>query len=93
VEERQLFFETLCELSPARGEAVLKDLVSKTGMFTREDVDDTRILAMNFLAKMSRSRDVLEALDQAAGKWGNSATVKNAAQQAATQLRARLSAR
>ncbi|GMV13563.1 MAG: protein kinase [Polyangiaceae bacterium] len=93
VEERQLFFETLCELSPARGEAVLKDLVSKTGMFTREDVDDTRILAMNFLAKMSRSRDVLEVLDQAAGKWGNSAAVKNAAQQAATQLRARLVAR
>ena len=93
VEERQLFFETLCELSPGRGEAVLKDLISKTGMFTREDVDDTRILAMNFLAKMSRSRDVLETLDQAAGKWGNSATVKAAAQQAAVQLRARLGAR
>ena len=40
------------------------DLISKTGMFTREDVDDTRILAMNFLAKMSRSREVLETLDQ-----------------------------
>ncbi|MBK7579017.1 MAG: protein kinase [Myxococcales bacterium] len=93
VEERQLFFETLCELSPARGEALLKDLVSKTGMFTREDVDDTRILAMNFLARMGRSRDVLEVLEQAAGKWGNSQAVKNAAQQAAAQLKSRLGAR
>ncbi|MFO0567236.1 MAG: protein kinase [Polyangiaceae bacterium] len=93
VEERQLFFETLFELSPARGEAVLKDLVAKTGMFTREDVDDTRILAMQFLARIGRSKDVLDVLDQAAGKWGNSASVKNAAQQAAAQLRARLGAR
>lgn len=93
VEERQLFFETLCELSPARGEALLKELIAKTGMFTREDVDDTRILAMNFLAKIGRSRDVLEVLEQAAGKWGNSASVKTAAQAAAAQLRARLGAR
>jgi predicted Ser/Thr protein kinase len=93
VDERQLFFETLFELSPGRGEALLKELVSKVGMFTREDVDDTRILAMNFLARIGTSKDVLEVLDQAAGKWGNSAAVKNAAQQAATQLRARLRGR
>ncbi|MBI3204917.1 MAG: protein kinase [Myxococcales bacterium] len=93
VDERQLFFETLFELSPGRGEAVLKDLVSKAGMFTREDVDDTRILAMTFLARVSTSKDVLDVFDQAAGKWGNSAAVKNGALQAATQLRARLRGR
>lgn len=48
---------------------------------------------MNFLARIGTSKDVLEVLDQAAGKWGNSAAVKNAAQQAATQFRARLRGR
>jgi predicted Ser/Thr protein kinase len=90
VDERQLFFETLYELSPARGEALLKDLVSKAGMFTREDVDDTRILAMNFLVRVGTSKEVLQVLEQASGKWGNSAAVKNAAQQAAIQFKARL---
>jgi len=92
VDERTLAFETLYELSPARAESLLKDLVSKTGMFTRESVDDTRILAMNVLAKIGGS-DAYEALKAAAGKWGNSQQVRQAATVAANQMRARLGAR
>jgi eukaryotic-like serine/threonine-protein kinase len=89
MEERQLALETLHELSPARAESLCQDLATKVGMFTRESVDDTRILAINFLAKIG-SRGALEALDTAAGKWGNTQAVKATAAQAAAALRARL---
>lgn len=89
MDERQLCFETLFELSPARGEALLKDLVSKTGMFTRESVDDTRILAMNVLVKIG-ARDTLEILEAASSKWGNSQQIRQAAANAAAQLKHRL---
>jgi serine/threonine protein kinase len=92
VDERTLAFETLYELSPARAESLLKDLVSKSGMFTRESVDDTRILAMNVLAKIGGS-DAYETLKAAAGKWGNSQQVRQAATVAANQMRARMGAR
>jgi serine/threonine protein kinase len=88
LEERQLALETLHELSPTRAEALCQELCSKTGMFTRESVDDTRILAINFLAKIG-SRRSLEVLDSAAGKWGNSQAVRSAAAQAAAALKAR----
>ncbi len=92
IEERQLALDTLWDLSPSRAESLAIDLCLRTGMITRESVDDTRILAIGMLERNARSREVLEALESTAGKWGNSQAVRNAAAQAAANLRVKLGA-
>jgi hypothetical protein len=92
-EERQLALETLWELSPVRAESLVKDLAVKAGMLTRESVDDTRIMAIHLLERLSSSREVIVELDKAADKWTNSQAVRDVAAQAAAAMRRRLSAR
>jgi hypothetical protein len=93
LEERQLALDTLWELSPSRAESLALDLCTKTGMITREAVDDTRILAISLLERHGRTAEVVEALESTAAKWGNSQTVRNAAAQAAAALRVRVGRR
>jgi hypothetical protein len=93
VDERELALETLWELSPARAEALGLELLSKSGVLTREAVDDTRIAAITLLEKHSTRREVAEALASAATKWSNSQPVRQAASQAANAVRARTGAR
>ena len=62
-------------------------------MLTRESVDDTRIMAIHLLERLSSSREVIVELDKAADKWTNSQAVRDVAAQAAAAMRRRLSAR
>ncbi|MCC6897440.1 MAG: protein kinase [Polyangiaceae bacterium] len=93
VDERQLALETLWELSPVRAEALVKDLAVKAGMLTREAVDDTRIMAIHLLERMSDSREIIAELDKAADKWTNSQAVRDVAAQAAAAMRRRFAGR
>ena len=92
-DERLLALETLWELSPVRAESLAKDLAVKSGMITRDTVDDTRIMAIHLLERLSTSREVISELEKAAGKWTNSQIVRDTAAQAAAAMKRRLGAR
>ncbi len=90
IDERRLAFDALWALSPARAEAVAIELVSKVPLITRESVDDTRIIAIEFLAQFGQTTEVADTLEKASGKWSNSAAVRAAAARARTVLSQRL---
>jgi hypothetical protein len=91
--EREQAFECLWELSPVRAESLALDVAVKSGMLTRESVDDTRILAIQVLERLATKREVVTELEKASGKWTNSQPVRDAAAVAAKALRRRLGAR
>lgn len=93
INERRVTLETLWELSPVRGESLVTDLATKTGMLTREAVDDTRTLAIQLLGRLSDNRSVIAELEKTAGKWTNSQTVRDAAAQAGAAIKRRLRGR
>ena len=89
-DERQLALETLWELSPMRAESLAKDLAMRAGILTRESVDDTRIIAIHLLDRLSESREVAAELEKAGDKWSNSQEVRDIAAQAAASMKRRL---
>jgi hypothetical protein len=92
-EERRLTLETLWQLSPVRAESLAKDIAVKSGMITREAVDDTRALCMDLLARLSSNPNVIGELEKTAGKWTNSQMVRDAATQAVASMKRRMGVR
>jgi hypothetical protein len=92
-DERRLTLETLWQLSPVRAESLVKDIAVKSGMITREAVDDTRALCIDMLARLSSNPQVIGELEKTAGKWTNSQTVRDAAATAVATMKRRLRAR
>jgi hypothetical protein len=62
----------------------------KAGILTRESVDDTRIIAIHLLDRLSESREVAAELEKAGDKWSNSQEVRDIAAQAAASMKRRL---
>ncbi|MFO0679881.1 MAG: serine/threonine-protein kinase [Polyangiaceae bacterium] len=90
-EERREFLRTLVTLSQERGEPVLLELVKKSGVLGTSTKDTSRISAMEILAEVSRSPEVVLALNEIAqSRWGVSDEVRAAAQRAATQVGSRI---
>jgi hypothetical protein len=90
LDERRLALDTLQMLSPARGEAVALELASRAGIITRGAHDETRLLAIELLARVSSEPGTLEVLDELSEKWSNADAVRKAAAEAAQVIRARL---
>lgn len=92
VEERRQWFACLNALSPRRALTVCASIVKEHQIIPTEAVETTRMLAAEVLAGMA-SREALEAATEAAKKrWWNTTIVREAAERAVEQIRARMAA-
>jgi hypothetical protein len=91
-DERRLAFDTLHSLSPVRGEAVALEVAERSGMLSRGAQDETRLSALELLARVGSQPATAEALEGIARKWSNAEAVRKAAAEAAAAIRARLAA-
>jgi len=89
--ERREMLNTLNALHPARAEALAIELVEQRGMLRGENLEQSRVLAARLLGYHSRNTAALEALRAVRGAWfGGSDTLKNAIDEAARSIEARL---
>lgn len=89
VQERKLALETLYALSPARAETVALELAAKGAVIARDSVDETRIAAIELIARTGSVGPATEVLDNVSSKWSNADAVKSAASEAAKVIRER----
>jgi serine/threonine protein kinase len=90
LDERRLALDTLHALSPARGEAVALEVAGRSSVLGRGAQDETRLCAIELLARVASEPATLEGLDEIANKWSNAETVRRSAAEAAAAVRARL---
>ncbi|MFT3775529.1 MAG: serine/threonine-protein kinase [Minicystis sp.] len=95
IDERKEMLQALYQLHPVRAEAICIELLGKHGVFSTEEmVEQTRILAAEFLGKETRSMEALQAVI-AAGKrrpW-NSQGLRDKATAAAEAIAGRMGKR
>jgi eukaryotic-like serine/threonine-protein kinase len=88
-EERRLALETLHSLSPLRAETVALEIASRQSVITRSSHDETRLVAIELLGRVSSEPKLATELEQLAKKWTNAELVRAAATEAARETRAR----
>jgi eukaryotic-like serine/threonine-protein kinase len=89
-EERRLALDTLHSLSPIRAETVALEIASRNSMITRSSHDETRLVAIELLGRVSGEPKFAATLEELAKKWTNAEPVRAAAADAARAIRARL---
>ncbi len=89
VEERRQLLATVCNLRPARGEAVAIELLSKRRLLANEAVETSRTLAAEALAAFDseETRNALQVV--AKQRWGSSSNVRDAAAKALATIESR----
>jgi hypothetical protein len=90
-DERKELLRALVVLSPDRGEPIALELAKKGGIVASDDREATRVAAAEVLGELSRSPQVVMALNEVAtSRWGTSEETRNAAANAAKQIQTRL---
>jgi hypothetical protein len=90
VEERRQWLGSLVALSPRRAMSVCCEILKEHQIIPTEAVETTRVLAAEILSEMT-SKEALEAAAEAAKKrWWNTAPVREAAERAYEQIKARI---
>ena len=89
VDERRQLLATVCNLRPARGEAVAIELLSKRRLLANEAVETSRTLAAEALAAFDseETRNALQVV--AKQRWGSSSNVRDAAAKALGTIESR----
>lgn len=92
VDERRQWMACLNALSPRRAMSVCCEILKEHQIIPTEAVEATRLIAAETLADMT-SKEALEAATEASKKrWWNTAAVREAAERARDQIKARLDA-
>jgi hypothetical protein len=90
-EEKRLLFNALCLMAPHRAESIAADILAKSRLITTGQHEETRALAAAALGAIGSSVDTLEILgDYARRRWNSSEAVREAAEQALPQVKARM---
>jgi hypothetical protein len=90
-DERKELLRSMVVLSPDRGEPIALDLAKKGGIVASDDREATRVAAAEVLGELSRSPQVVAALNEVAtARWGTSDETRNAAANAAKLIQQRL---
>jgi len=91
VEERRQWLKTICILKASRGESLAVELLSKRRLLSNEASEQSRTVAAEALGAFESS-ETIEALQVAAKqRWGTSATVRDAAAKALSEIEGRRS--
>jgi hypothetical protein len=92
--ERRELLAAIHSLDPARGEAVVIEILQKHGLFVDEAVEQTRALAADLLGQRARSNEALQAVLAATKRrWWNTQLLRDAAARAAEAIGARMGKR
>jgi hypothetical protein len=93
IAERRAWLEALVKLNASRGEEIAIELLTGSQVIPNENVEETRVLAAEVLARRA-SKEALAAAQRAAKKrWWNTARVREAAERAEAAIAAAMAAR
>ncbi len=91
-DERRELLRCAILLSPERGEPLAIEIAKKGGVLVTENREATRLLSVELLGELSRSRQTAAALHEISqSRWGISDETRNAAASAAKRIGQRLS--
>lgn len=91
INERRALMRTACQVAPDKGEDVLSGLVASHGLVANEDLDISRLTAVDILKDVALTDRAIAALDSASKKrWWNSDELREAAAGAKQQVARRL---
>ncbi len=91
-DERRELLRCAILLSPERGEPLAVEIAKKGGVLVTENREATRLLAIELLGELSRTRQTASALHELSqSRWGISEETRTAAANAAKRIAQRLS--
>ena len=93
ISERRAWLEALVKLNAGRAEEIAIELLTGSQVIPNENVEETRVLAAEVLARTA-SKEALAAAQRAAKKrWWNTSRVREAAERAEAAIAAAMAAR